>query len=81
MKEVATRKIDELGRIVIPIQIREQLNIQQKDSFDISVENGKIIIEFANPKKCIFCNSTTDLKNFSDNYICSECQNNISELN
>lgn len=80
MKEATTRKIDELGRIVIPVEIRERLNIKQKDSFDISVENGKLIIEFHKPQKCIFCKSTTDLKNFSDSYICSTCQKNISEL-
>lgn len=39
------RTIDELGRIVIPIEIREECSISEKDKFKISVENAKIILE------------------------------------
>ncbi|MDR2904132.1 MAG: AbrB/MazE/SpoVT family DNA-binding domain-containing protein [Clostridiales bacterium] len=38
------RKLDELGRIVLPIEIRKSLNIKEKDDLEISVEEGKIIL-------------------------------------
>lgn len=39
------RKVDELGRIVIPIEIRKQLKINEGDTLNIVVENQKIILE------------------------------------
>lgn len=38
------RKLDELGRIVLPIEIRKTLNIKEKDDLEISLEDGKIIL-------------------------------------
>ena len=48
------RKIDELGRIVLPIEIRNTLDIKAKDSIEIFVDDDKIILKKYQPS-CIFC--------------------------
>ena len=57
MKSVGTiRKIDELGRIVIPIEIRNKLNINEKDLLEIFIEENSIILKKFE-ESCVFCGS------------------------
>ena len=70
------RKIDELGRIVIPIELRKFLDIKENDSLGISLNNNSILIKKAEPS-CVFCNSNTDLKSFYGKDICKNCINNL----
>ena len=51
------RKVDELGRVVLPIELRRTLNIDIKDSLEIYVENDSIILRKYEPS-CIFCGSS-----------------------
>ncbi len=39
------RKVDELGRIVIPIDVRKQLGIKEGETLEISIENNKVVLE------------------------------------
>lgn len=71
-KSYFIRKIDELGRIVIPIEIRKFLDIHEKDSLGISLENNSISIKKENPY-CVFCNSNSNLKFFNNKNICTNC--------
>lgn len=66
------RKIDELGRIVIPVEVRQTLNIREKDPLEISLINNGIFMK-KNIPACIFCNSTSELKDFFNKYICKDC--------
>ncbi len=66
------RKVDELGRIVLPIELRRTLDIDIKDSIEIYVENDSIILKKYEPT-CIFCGNSEDLKTFNDKNICQEC--------
>lgn len=70
------RKVDELGRVVLPIELRRTLNIDIKDSLEIYVENDTIILRKYEPA-CLFCGSSTDVQEFKGKNICSEC---IKEL-
>ena len=54
------RKVDELGRIVLPIELRNALNIAQKDPLEIFVEGSSIILK-KHEDNCIFCGSTKQL--------------------
>ena len=51
------RRVDELGRVVIPIEIRNQFNIIEKDPIEIYVEGGTIVLKKFEPN-CIFCGNT-----------------------
>ena len=66
------RKIDELGRIVIPIEIRKLLNIKERDSLGISLNENGIFIKKEEPC-CVFCNSNTNLKSFFNKNVCEHC--------
>ena len=54
------RRVDELGRVVIPIEIRNQFNIAEKDPIEIYVDGSSIILKKFEPN-CIFCGNTKDL--------------------
>ena len=73
------RKMDELGRVVIPIEIRNQFNIAEKDPVEIYVDGSSIILKKYEPN-CIFCGSTENLINYNDKLICEECSKKISKL-
>lgn len=76
-----SRKIDELGRIVLPIELRRNLCIETGDSLGISIENSKIILTKQElDKSCIIC-SQKDVKYFiNGKYICKSCVQNLSEI-
>ena len=69
---VFSRKVDELGRLVLPIELRKILDIKEKTSLEISLFNNGIFIEKAVPS-CVFCNSSIDLKSFSNKSVCKTC--------
>ncbi len=73
------RKVDELGRIVIPRELRLMLEIQEKDPLEIFVEGSSVILKKYNPN-CIFCGSSRDLHLYKDKLICSKCKDNITNI-
>lgn len=73
------RRVDELGRVVIPIEIRNQFNIVEKDPIEIYVDGSSIILKKFEPN-CIFCGNNQDLLSFHDKLICTECANKIGTL-
>ena len=66
------RKVDELGRIVLPIEIRKVLDIKQKDALEIFTDNNRIVLQKYEPA-CIFCGNTDDIIYFNGKRICTEC--------
>ena len=66
------RKVDELGRIVLPIELRRTLDIAERDELEIYMEGGRIILQKFEPS-CIFCASSRDLASFRGKNICQEC--------
>lgn len=73
------RRVDELGRVVIPIEIRNQFNIVEKDPIEIYVDGSSIILKKFEPN-CIFCGNNQDLLSFHDKLICTKCANKIGAL-
>ena len=73
------RKLDELGRVVIPIEIRNKFNIAEKDPIEIYVDGSSIVLKKYEPN-CIFCGNTKNLIEYKDKLICDKCSNKISEL-
>ena len=67
-----TRQLDALGRVVIPIEMRRNLNIGNRDYVEIYAEDDKIIIKKAG-ESCVFCGGGENLLIFKDRYVCSEC--------
>jgi transcriptional pleiotropic regulator of transition state genes len=75
-KTFRVRKIDNLGRVVIPMDIRKSLEIKDWDDLRIFLEEDRIILTKAHDY-CIFCGSEENLTSFHDRSVCSSC---LSEL-
>lgn len=73
------RKVDDLGRIVIPIELRRNLNIEIKDSIEIFVDDEYIMLKKYEPS-CIFCGNAHNVKKVEDKNICSDCVGKIKGL-
>ena len=73
------RRVDELGRVVIPIEIRNQFNIAVKDQIEIFVDGSSIILRKFEPN-CIFCGNSKNLSSYKDKLICLKCLKKLSEL-
>jgi AbrB family transcriptional regulator, transcriptional pleiotropic regulator of transition state genes len=77
MKSIGiVRKVDELGRVVLPIELRRTLDIAIKDSLEIYIDGNMIILKKYEPA-CIFCSEASDVINFKGKSVCKEC---IAEL-
>ena len=74
------RPIDDLGRIVLPIELRKVMNINSKDMLEIFVDGSQIILKKYH-KSCVFCGENEDLTNFKDQYICKKCQMELGKTN
>ncbi len=72
------RKVDELGRVVIPIELRRTLGIDIKDALEIYVEGEHIIFKKYQPA-CIFCDSASNVTNYRGKLICRECLDTLKE--
>ncbi|MCK8824674.1 AbrB/MazE/SpoVT family DNA-binding domain-containing protein [Fuchsiella alkaliacetigena] len=70
------RKIDNLGRITIPKEVRGNLEIKEGTPMGVYVDGGKVIVKKYEPQ-CVFCNSTEDVVDFKDELVCSECLSEI----
>jgi transcriptional pleiotropic regulator of transition state genes len=70
------RRVDELGRIVLPIELRRSLDINIKDPVEIFVDNERIILQKYIPS-CIFCGSADNIVIFNGKRICSDCLDEI----
>ena len=70
------RKVDELGRVVIPIELRRTLGISEKDALEIYVDGERIILKKYEPA-CIFCGNAERVTHFKGKIVCSECINDM----
>ena len=70
------RRIDELGRIVLPIEIRRSLDINVKDPVEIFIDNERIILQKYSPS-CIFCGDADNIVFFNGKRICAKCLEEI----
>lgn len=73
------RRVDELGRVVIPIELRNKLHIIEKDPIEIFVDGSSIVLRKYEPN-CVFCGSTKQLSTYKDKLVCEKCANKISDL-
>jgi len=72
------RKIDELGRIVLPIELRRTLDLKEKDSVEIIAEGESIVLRKYQPN-CIFCENSKNLIEYKGKLVCSRCVASLLE--
>lgn len=71
-----TRKIDDLGRIVIPAETRRMFNIREGDHLFIAVEGGSIVLR-KTTDTCTFCGSDAQVMQFKGKGICAPCKTQL----
>ena len=73
MKSIGiVRRVDELGRIVLPIELRRTLDIAEKDPLEIYVDGTAIVLKKYRTS-CVFCDSTKDVVTFKGKNVCPKC--------
>ena len=73
------RKVDELGRIVLPIEMRRTLDIAERDALEIYVEGSSVILKKYKPS-CIFCDASRDISEFKGKNVCPKCLKELKQL-
>ena len=73
------RRVDELGRIVIPIELRNKLKIAEKDPIEIYVDGSSIVLKKLE-ETCVFGGSTKNVKKYKDKLVCDNCIKSIVKL-
>ncbi len=71
------RKVDELGRIVLPIELRRTLDIAERDSLEIFVSEDTIILKKFQPT-CVFCDSSKNIIVYKGKNVCAACIASLS---
>ena len=66
------RKVDELGRIVLPKELRTKFDIAERDALEIYTEDDKIILKKYEPS-CTFCGDAKDVFPFKGRNVCPSC--------
>ncbi len=66
------RRVDELGRIVLPIELRRTLDIAEKDELEIFVDGSVIMLKKYEPS-CVFCGAARDVVPFGGKNVCRDC--------
>lgn len=73
------RKIDDLGRVVLPKELRQTLHISERDSLEIYMDDDKIILcKYVPSCTCIFCDEDNDLQEFHRKNVCASCAAELS---
>ena len=74
------RKVDELGRIVLPKKMLKNLDIQSGDEVEIFSEGERIVISKYTPA-CIFCDSSEQVFIYNGKRVCAKCLENLKAIN
>lgn len=73
MKSIGiVRKVDHLGRIVLPKELRDMMNLRPHDGVEIFVDDNAIVLKKYNPS-CVFCGAMEHLLDFRGKIICESC--------
>ncbi len=70
------RKVDELGRVVLPMELRKTMDINEKDPLEIFVDGSTIVLKKYEPA-CIFCNQARNVTYYKGKNICEDCMNEL----
>lgn len=73
------RKVDELGRIVLPAELRRTLDIGERDELEIYLDDDKVVLK-KYEASCVFCASSCKLVNYRGRNICMDCVQKLNEI-
>ena len=71
------RRVDALGRVVLPMELRKQLELETGDALEIFTEDNKVILKKYQPA-CIFCGNARDISSYKERNVCESCAREIA---
>lgn len=66
------RKVDHLGRVVLPVELRRTMDIAERDELEIFIDDDRIVLQKFEPA-CLFCGSSNSLVSYREKNVCLEC--------
>jgi transcriptional pleiotropic regulator of transition state genes len=72
------RKIDELGRLVLPAEIRRRFGLREGSYLEIQVDDNKIVLSKIDDS-CVFCGTKGQLRQFRDQHVCVACHDQLAD--
>lgn len=72
------RKVDGLGRVVLPAELRRHLGIDEGDFLEVGTDQGRIVLTKVE-ERCVFCGTAFDLRTYRDRKVCQGCIVRLSE--
>lgn len=73
------RKVDELGRVVLPVELRRTLDIAERDALEIYVDGTSVVLKKYEPT-CVFCSSSKNVLTYREKNVCRDCVHALLEL-
>ena len=73
------RRVDELGRIVLPVETRKLMGLETRDGVEIFVEDDRIILKKYQPS-CVFCGEADGVVDFKGKKVCKTCIEKLKKL-
>ncbi|MDR2356370.1 MAG: AbrB/MazE/SpoVT family DNA-binding domain-containing protein [Clostridiales Family XIII bacterium] len=73
------RKVDELGRVVLPVELRKTFDIKKEDPLEIYVDGDSIILKKYEPA-CIFCGDAKNTRRIHEKVVCASCIEEMKSL-
>ena len=70
------RKVDDLGRIVVPVEFRRLLDIHEGDELEVTLEDDRIVLSRVDAR-CALCGRGDDLQPFRDRHVCRGCRTEL----
>lgn len=75
------RKVDELGRIVLPIELRRTMDIAVRDELEIFIDNDRVVLQKCEQRSsCVFCGADQELQSYRGKNICRDCLEKVRQL-
>jgi transcriptional pleiotropic regulator of transition state genes len=71
------RKVDDLGRSVLPKELRNVLDIKERDPMEIYVDGTFIMLQKYEPS-CVFCGNAANIVNFKGKNVCADCRDELN---
>jgi transcriptional pleiotropic regulator of transition state genes len=79
MANGVARKVDQLGRVVLPVEMRKAMRIEVGDLVMMTADGNRILLEKVE-QRCIFCGGSDGLREYSEKLVCATCVDRISAL-
>lgn len=73
------RRMDELGRIVLPVEVRRKLDFGTREELEFLIDGDALILKRCS-KTCVLCGSATDILKFREKNVCQVCVQALASL-